>query len=179
MTPARIPRSVAFAGAVVLGAMLLSGCAATGSPGCPTDELPGAWVSGAFGEPPEVDIDAPLDAAESGFAVVIQGSGEPVRRGDIAHTEYSTYSAKTGELVEHTNYEIDEWAPLYVGDALLPGLLPALECAVVGSRVIVIVDSADGYAEYGRSALGVGPHEDLVFVLDINDVLAAEDIPVE
>lgn len=165
---------------VAAAVLVVTGCAQSPSDGCGAGAVDGVSVSGAFGEAPEVTIASPLTVASTGFAVLIHGDGERVEAGDVAHTEYTVYNATTGTEIEHTNYAVDEWAPLYVaGTSLLPGLRPAFECATVGSRIVVALAPGDGYGEPGRPDLGVGAEDTVVFVLDIDDVTKAADIPEE
>lgn len=158
-------------------ALVLAGCAGDGnadsdgsnqaSPDCtPTASGAGSdaiEVTGEFGEQPTVTFDAPLTVEETQRTVITEGDGALIEAGANADVSFTIVSATTGEQLAAT-----EVTTIPVDDAqIVPGIIRAVECSTVGSRVATVATAADMFGEQGNPQLGVGPNEAVVIVMDV------------
>lgn len=147
-------------------------CDAT-PPGAASDAVK---VSGDFGSKPQVTIASPTDAAKTQRTVVIVGDGEPALPGDNVKVEFTLFNGTSGEELTATEYGQTPTTTFPVDDTqFLPGIVLTMECSTVGSRVVGVIPPDDSFAGAGSAELGVGPDDDLVFVVDIVSI----DPPVE
>ena len=94
-------------------------------------------VSGEVGATPTVDFPTPLVPAEAQVSVVSEGDGGTVYDGDLAFLSATVFDATSGDTVFDTAE-----AALFArtgGEAVEE----ALECATVGSRLVVTVPATD------------------------------------
>lgn len=139
----------------------------------PGPESDAVTVTGDFRTLPTVDFDAPLEPEKTQVTVVSAGSGDEVPYPSVVSVDYSFYNGTSGEVVESTNYTEGQEAVFVLEDSqLLSGLLKTIECATVGSRVVGVVNAADGFGDSGLADFGIAPGDALVFVVD---VIAAAD----
>jgi peptidylprolyl isomerase len=137
-------------------------CAASGA------ESDAVGVTGDFGSLPTVDFDAPLEPAATQVSLVSEGSGDEVPYPSVVSVDYSFYNGTTGEVIESTNFTPGEEAVFVLEqNQLLPGLLKTIECANVGSRVVGVVTSDDGFGTDGLDQYGISGGDSLVFVVDV------------
>ncbi|MCS0499417.1 FKBP-type peptidyl-prolyl cis-trans isomerase [Protaetiibacter mangrovi] len=137
-------------------------CAASGP------ESDAVSVTGDFGALPTVDFDAPLEPDTTQVSVVSDGTGEEVPYPSVISVDYSFYDGTTGDVIESTNFTSGEEAVFVLDESqLLPGLLKTIECAEVGSRVVGVSTSDDGFGDDGLEDYGIAGGDSLVFVVDI------------
>ncbi|MFT4030052.1 MAG: FKBP-type peptidyl-prolyl cis-trans isomerase [Protaetiibacter sp.] len=137
-------------------------CAASGA------ESDAVSVTGDFGTLPTVDFDAPLEPDVTQVSVVSEGSGDEVPYPSVVSVDYSFYNGTTGEVIESTNYTPGEEAVFVLSDStLLAGLLKTIECADIGSRVVGVSTSDDGFGDDGLDDYGISGGDSLVFVVDV------------
>jgi peptidylprolyl isomerase len=94
---------------------------------------------------------------------LIQGKGKTVAQADSVTINYAWVDWSTGKVLEQTYGSKPATAPL---GSLVQGLQKALVGQKVGSRVLVVVPSAEGYPQ-GNATPKVDPGETLVFVVDV------------
>ena len=131
-------------------------------------------VSGDFATEPTVTFDTPLKTTETERTVVIEGSGEDVATtGSTVEVSYSAYHATSGDQIDTTGFGADApRAALVVDDTrYITGLVKAVNCAVSGDRIVVIISPADAFGDNGSTDFGIGPDDSMIFVIDVNEVL--------
>jgi peptidylprolyl isomerase len=125
-------------------------------------------VSGDFGKAPDVTVDGPLTVDTTERTVVTEGDGDEVGAGSTANIALAAYNGKTGEAISQLAYNADAPLPATLDDsALVPGVVRAVECTTVGSRVVAVVPAADGFAADQASQLGLGADDPIVIVVDV------------
>lgn len=170
-------RRVAPLSAVALAALVLAGCAGSGSPDaspsgsssssdlCASAAAPGSasdgvTVEGEVGSEPTATFSAPLEISTLERSVDVEGDGTAIAEGDYVTYALTVFDASTGEQLDSAGY----------GDQTLPAITVTvgsgpdqfLGCATAGSRIVSAVPSSDG-----TSAAQV-------WVLDVLDVVPAD-----
>ena len=120
------------------------------------------------------DSEAPEELKE---AILIEGEGDEVKKGDQLTIHYTGVTWKKGAEGEKFDSSHDRGAPtsfpIGVG-RLIPGWDETLVGKKVGSRVELIVPPAKGYGEEGMPNAGIEGDDTLVFVVDILDAQSAD-----
>ncbi|PPF77898.1 hypothetical protein C5B96_14960 [Subtercola sp. Z020] len=177
-TPAVLTASAAAGLALVLA---LAGCSGSSSPApsaspdcmftAPGPASDSVQVSGDFDTAPTTTFIPPLSTDITERSVVISGTGTVATSGSQATVDFTLYNANTGAQLFSTLDAGGQPLPIIVDESqFLPGLVKAVACAAVGSRVVVVVPPGDAYGSDGNAALGVAPADVLVFVADVTDV---------
>jgi peptidylprolyl isomerase len=119
----------------------------------------------AFGVEPEVTFETPLKADVTLITTLIKGTGPAAHADGIVGIFYVGYNTRDGAKFD-SNYG---GAP-YVSyaDGFIEGFTKALDGQTVGSRVLVAITSAEGYAS-GQADAGILAGDTLIFVLDLVD----------
>jgi len=171
--------SLALAGALAAGCSSnTSSNQASGGGGLPQ-------VSGAVGQ--KAVITLPSGAAaptKLETKTLVPGSGATLASGQLAAVNYTVMNW-TGAKELGDTYSTDGGKtpnqPQVVtlgSSSLLPAWNTALTGARIGSRIEVVAPPADAFGSQGNSQAGVGPTDDLVFVLDVvGGYPATADIP--
>ena len=176
--------AVAGTAALILG---LAGCSSTpdAAPGddCskvaqPGDATSAVTVTGGFDVKPTVTFGSPLKANETQRVILETGTGPAVESGQDVSINFSAYDGTTGTSLADTPYDGKTYltvsnkvsADPTQGGALL-GIVKAVQCVPIGSRVLVVTSPGDAFGETGNSQLGVGPNSSLVIVADIVSAL--------
>lgn len=152
-------------------------CAA---PGAASDSVK---VSGEFGALPTVDFTAPLEVERTERTVVTEGDGAEAVYGSVVSMHYSFYNARSGEVIESTDYTEDKPAVFTLDESkLMAGLLKTVECSTIGSRVVGVTPASDAFGEEGLPEYGIEAGDALLFVVDVFDAAtratgAAQDVP--
>ncbi len=135
-------------------------------------------VSGAFGEAPQIKIDAPLELTESSSWIEEEGDGDTVGEDATAILELSLANGRTGKAAIST---IDQGQPLEVklGDGVFPSLNTALVGKPADSRIVVASVADDAYGDSGSPQSGIKGGDPVVMVADIlsTDPTSALDGP--
>jgi len=130
-------------------------------------------VTGDFGAEPVVTFTAPLTATTSTQrTVAIQGAGDTkTTAGSVAQVSFDAYNATTGKKVDSTGYGADATpVTLTVADSYVPGLVRAVNCSVVGDRVVAVMPPTEGFGDKGWTDLGLAATDSMLFVIDINGI---------
>ena len=181
-------RKIALFAATAAVALALAGCSSSGSSATPkaagcTLTPPGTnsaavTVTGDLDALPTTTFTAPMTATTTERSVVTQGSGEEVTDGSVATVDFTLYNATSGaQLFTTTDAEVGPQAVTVDSAQFLPGLVKAVDCATVGSRVVAVVPPADAWGVNGNSTLGVAATDTVVFVVDVKSVAAATATP--
>ncbi|MCU1478012.1 MAG: peptidylprolyl isomerase [Subtercola sp.] len=167
------------AAALLIGLAGCSGQAATPSPSAsapcsltaPGPVSDSVKVSGDFDTHPTTTFTAPLTVDITERTVLTTGTGTVASNGSQATIDFTLYNGTTGAELFTTLKTGGSAIPVTVDESqFLPGLVKAVSCAPVGSRVVAVVPPGDAYGAAGNANLNVGPTDSLVFVVDVKDV---------
>ncbi|MFI5639254.1 FKBP-type peptidyl-prolyl cis-trans isomerase [Streptomyces goshikiensis] len=129
-------------------------------------------VKGEVGQ--KAEITAPKGEPSGKFVVntLKEGTGPEVKKDDLVVTKYTGKIWKDGKELAGS-YDKDG-SPLVV-PAGSPTIVPMFSEAVlgkkIGSRVLVVAPPAAAFGAQGQPQLGVGPTDNLIFVLDLDSVM--------
>jgi peptidylprolyl isomerase len=130
-------------------------------------------VTGEVGTAPEVTIDAPVEAKTTQRTIVTKGDGADIEPGDQAKIAVAAYNGTTGEAIAALPYTAEQPVPVPVDDTqFLPGIVRAIECTTVGSRIIAVVAADDSFTAEAATQLGLAEGDRAVFVIDVLDKVA-------
>lgn len=133
-------------------------------------------VTGDFGAPLDISIDAPLEPTSTQRTVAIKGTGtDTAKAGSIVEVAITLYNAKTEEVIQPTTYSSDG-ASLVIpinDTGFLPGLVRSANCAVEGDRIVTVSPATDAFTDKGTTGVAAG--EPVIFVMDVVSVI--EDVP--
>ena len=163
-----------LAALVVPALLMLGACgdddsSADDGPAPEATGIPGVSIGGQFGEAPSFDVDAELTLDKTEVETLSEGDGDVVKSGDSVTVDYAGIIAGSDQPFDSS---WDRGTPatftLEAGpNALLPGIVQALEGQREGSRVVAAVPPADGFGESGNPGVGIQSDSNLVFVFDI------------
>jgi FKBP-type peptidyl-prolyl cis-trans isomerase len=181
-------RKIALFAAAAAVALALAGCSSSGSSATPTTAActltpPGAnsaavTVTGDLDTLPTTTFTAPMTATTTERTVLTTGTGEQVTDGSVATVDFTLYNGTSGaQLFTTTDPEVGPQAVTVDTSVFLPGIVKAVDCANVGSRIVSVVPPADAWGTDGNSTLGVAATDTVVFVIDVKSVAAPTATP--
>src|SRR5215831_19774317 len=155
-----------------LGILLLAGCGSSGTPSSSSSSGGSGTntpvtVTGAFGANPQVTIPASKASGNLAIKTVIKGTGATLADTDSFVGNYAVYiwSGTTHKLALST---FTQGTPQVLAAKVgLPGLAKALSGQTMGSRVLAVLPPSEAYGSQSNSQIGVGPHDTVVFVVDL------------
>lgn len=174
--------------AVSAAALLLAGCASSGSTGKTASPSASAGsaskacsapksgsvsdavkVTGDKGSAPTVTFAAPLKATDTQRSYVTKGDGAEAKNGTTVDVALEAYNGTSGAKLTSNGYAGSATIPITVGDStMIPGLTQAVECAPVGSRLVTTSTAKSAWGGADPSAVGSLKSTDtVVFVVDI------------
>ena len=122
-------------------------------------------VAGAFDTAPTVKIPKLKASNKLTVKTVIKGTGAAVTKSDAMAANFVLYFWDgTSNALKANTFTSN---PTVIGGTMLPGLETALIGQHVGSRVLAVIPSAEGYGTSGNSQLGITGSTTLVFVIDV------------
>jgi peptidylprolyl isomerase len=126
-------------------------------------------VSGEFGAEPTVDFNAPIvfDKTASETLSEGPGNGPAVTPDSTVKIDYYGMVARDGTVFANS-YDSGNPATFDI-DQVIPGLLKGLSGAHAGDRVVIAVNSKDGYDPTGNGE-AIIEGDSLVFVVDLHKV---------
>jgi len=191
----RIP---ALAAAAIAATFLLAGCSAdpgdasasgaadsgectSASSGSASDSI---TVTGDVGAAPTTTFKGPLSVDETERSVVTEGDGELVDIGSVATIDFTIYNGTSGDQVFSTLDEGGTQLQLTVDDTqYIPGIVNAVACVPVGSRVVAVIPPADAFGDTGNESLGIAATDSMVMVADVEGLVPTradgEDQPAQ
>ncbi|WP_256921957.1 FKBP-type peptidyl-prolyl cis-trans isomerase [Leifsonia sp. NCR5] len=169
---------------IVTAALVVAGLAAcsSGAPnasatpdanGClniqPGDTSKSITVDGKFGATPKVTIPTPLKTTDIERSVVIKGNGAMVKGGDSIGIALVAYNGTTGkELTPAAGFDGQPAQSIKVDDkAFVPGLVRAVECLPLKSRVVLTSTTKEAFGDADVSSLKLKASDPVVFVADL------------
>ncbi len=173
--------------ATAAAALLVSGLAACSSAAPAATSTPAAnacqnvksgatskavTVTGDYRAAPKVAFKAPLKATDVERTVVIKGDGAEAKGGSSVDIALAAYNGTTGkELTSAQGFDGSAPATVQVNDkAYVPGLVRAVECLSVGSRVVLTAPAKDAFGNQDLSQLGLTTKDSVVLVADVVDL---------
>lgn len=128
-------------------------------------------VSGDFGATPKVTIPSPLKAKDLERSVVIKGDGAEVKSGDTIGIALAAYNGTTGkELTPAAGFDGQPSQSVKVDDkAFVPGLVRAVECLPLKSRVVLTATTKQAFGDVDVSSLKLKSTDSVVFIADLID----------
>jgi len=172
-------RVVAIALVAVLGIAAaiggLAGCAGASSGGSPSSGTTGAGdsaglptVTGDFGGKPAVTVPKGDPPSSLRTAVLHQGTGPAVTKGQLVAVDYLGLIWKSGKVFDTSFQDGHSPAAFTVGTGqVIDGFDQGLLGQKVGSRVLLVIPPAQGYGSQGNSAAGITGTDTIVFVVDL------------
>ena len=143
------------------------------------DATAAVTVSGGFDVKPTVTFAAPLRANETQRLVLSEGTGAVIKSGESVSINFSVYDGTTGKNLADTPYDDKTYLTVMnklsadaTAGAALPGIIKAIECLPIGTRVLAVTSPADAFGDAGNSQLGVEPNTSLVIVADVVSTMA-------
>lgn len=129
-------------------------------------------VSGGFLKTPDVTVPAPLKTSDMERTVVIKGKGAEAKAGSSVDIALAAYNGTTGKsLTTPAGFDGQATQSITVDDkAFVPGLVRAVECLPVGSRVVLTAPAKTAFGNADISQLKLTTKDTVVFVADIADI---------
>jgi FKBP-type peptidyl-prolyl cis-trans isomerase len=192
----------AVAGLVVVATIAVAGCSSSKSrssgptsapasapapPTAPASPVPLgtnataiATVSGAFGTAPTIKLTGAKAPSITQVSVITRGTGTVVQVGDLAVVDDYGRTLRSATTFQNTftSAEPPDTLPVGTGSIELPGLDRALVGVPVGSRVLVVLPPAAGFANVTSTLpTGVSKTDTAVLVFDVKATFAGDAGP--
>jgi peptidylprolyl isomerase len=127
-------------------------------------------VSETLGEQPVISFPSPLNAESIQARVVVEGAGPVFTGRNLVEFEFAGYNGGSGQLIQQSSFDGTETPSGFFGPGQVPNFCEALVGAKEGSRVVAILPPQQAHSGEGVPALGVGPSDSFVFVIDLKRV---------
>lgn len=125
-------------------------------------------ITGDFGTVPTVIIPSPLKTSTTQREVLTKGSGDMVASGQTITIDVAIYDGETGKVLQDSKFDGSTTMAVTLSDtATLPGIVKALECLPIGTRVAAAISPDDAFGTAGNAQAGIGPDSTIVLVADI------------
>lgn len=136
------------------------------------DATAAVQTSGEFASKPVTVFPSPLTVEATERSVAIEGSGDEVAEGDTVLVDYTLYNGTSGAEFSASSYASGGRAAFKVDtDQYLAGLVKAVNCATVGSRVVAVVPPSDAFGDAGQSQFGITAADSIVMVIDVERIV--------
>ncbi|MGL5823870.1 MAG: FKBP-type peptidyl-prolyl cis-trans isomerase [Nocardioides sp.] len=165
---------VRSAAAYVLAIGALTGCgeSVTVADSDPVRGLSSVTVTGELGSAPTVKWDGRLNVTRSETKVLVKGSGDVIKDGDVVLSQIWIGNGYTKSMA------FDSFAsqaqPVTLSKETTKPLTSALEGQPLGSRVMVAATAKEAFGEQGNPQLGIGNKDSVLFVVDSIDIVRDE-----
>ncbi len=125
-------------------------------------------ITGDFGTVPTVVIPSALTTSTTERQVITQGTGAAVAAGQTVNIDVALYDGSTGKVLQDSKFDRSATMAVTLSDtATLPGIVKALECLPVGTRVAAAISPADAFGATGNTQAGIAANTTIVLVADI------------
>ena len=162
----RLNRHKLVAAAAVPLLLLVGACGSEKAADPEAKALDAVTVAGSSASPTVTLKSKPVSVRKTVTKVVTPGTGPAVTKTDAVTANYLLVNGKDGKQLDTSFGKSPAKMDLSSG-RLLNGLTKGLLGQKVGSRVLVAIPPADGFAAQGNSQIGVGPTDTMIFLLDI------------
>lgn len=164
--------TLVFTGLIL--ATTLTACSPAQSYACPEfksgEQVESITVSETLGEQPTVNFPSPLNAETIQARLVVEGDGPVFTGRNLIEFEFAGYNGGSGQLIQQSAFDGSESPTSFFGPGQVPNFCEALAGAKEGSRVVAIIPPDQAHEGQGVPALGVGPADSFVFVIDLKKV---------
>ena len=174
-TPGENSAQQASAGGDASASGLIDGCAQSG------DSVESLVVSTDQNQAPTVEFEGPLEVATTEKAVIVEGDGDIVKELDRVQVSYAYYNGATGAEIGNIGYG-DQSPDVIPADPSFPyltGVVYALLCSSVGSRVAAVIPAEEAFGADGAPEYGLEAGSPIVFVADIVGIQPPPEPPLE
>ncbi|MFD8148019.1 FKBP-type peptidyl-prolyl cis-trans isomerase [Streptomyces sp. NPDC059708] len=130
-------------------------------------------VAGEAGKKAEITVPKGEPSGKFVVNVLKEGTGPEIKKDDLVVTKYTGKIWKSGKELQGS-YDKDG-QPLVVpagSQQILPLFSDSVLGKKVGSRLLVVAPPAAAFGDQGQPQLGVGAKDNLVFVIDVDSVMA-------
>ena len=117
-----------------------------------------------------VSFPSPLNAEAVQSRVVVEGDGPVFTGRNLVEFEFAGYNGGSGQLIQQSSFDGAETPSGFFGPNQVPNFCEALAGTKEGSRVVAIIPPDQAHNGEGVPALGVGPADSFVFVIDLKRV---------
>lgn len=126
-------------------------------------------VTGDFLKTPTVTVPSPLKTSDVERTVLIKGTGAEAKTGSSVDIALAAYNGTTGKaLTTAVGFDGQATQTITVDDkTFVPGLVRAVECLPVGSRVVLTAPAKTAFGTADISQLKLSDTDTVVFVADI------------
>lgn len=129
-------------------------------------------VTGDFGSAPTTAFTGPYTIDTTERTIVSEGDGDDLATGDMVTIDFTIYNGSTGDKVFSTFDQGSTPLQLTVDEGqFIAGVVKAVNCAPVGSRVAAVIPPADGFGSSGNTSLGITGTDSMVMVADIESIV--------
>lgn len=129
-------------------------------------------VKGEAGQKAEITVPKGDPSGKFVVTTLKEGSGPEIKKDDLVVTKYTGKIWKSGK--DLTGSYDKDGAPLVVpagSQTIVPMFSESVLGKKVGSRVLVVAPPEAAFGAQGQPQLGVGPTDNLIFVLDIDAIM--------
>ncbi|MEV7730282.1 FKBP-type peptidyl-prolyl cis-trans isomerase [Streptomyces sp. NPDC087917] len=129
-------------------------------------------VAGEAGKKAEITVPKGEPSGKFVVNTLKEGTGPEIKKDDLVVTKYTGKIWKSGK--DLTGSYDENGQPLIVpagSKQILPLFSESVLGKKAGSRVLVVAPPAAAFGAQGQEQLGVGPKDNLVFVLDIDSIM--------
>jgi peptidylprolyl isomerase len=124
-------------------------------------------VTAAPGTAPTVTIPSSAPPKTLQVKTLIKGTGPKVAKGQQVLVQYTGINWRTKKIFD-SSWSRHQAYPTYIGvGQVIPGWDIGLVGQTVGSRVLLVIPPAAGYASAGQPRAGIKGTDTLIFVVDI------------
>lgn len=133
-------------------------------------------VAGDFLKTPTVTVPSPLKTSDVERTVLIKGKGTEAKAGTSVDIALAAYNGTTGKaLTADVGFDGQATQTITVDDkTYVPGLVRAVECLPVGSRVVLTAPAKTAFGSADISQLKLTDKDTVVFVADIADIVPSK-----
>jgi peptidylprolyl isomerase len=140
---------------------------ARGTPRSQRDPRLPQVAAGRPGQPPTVKIPRAAPPRKLLARTLIEGSGQPVRGGQVVALQYTGVLWRDGKVFDSSWRAGRVYATTIGRGQVVKGLDEGVVGQKVGSRVLLVVPPAWGYGAKGLEQVGIRGTDTLVFAVDI------------
>ncbi|MBT2456813.1 FKBP-type peptidyl-prolyl cis-trans isomerase [Streptomyces sp. ISL-86] len=129
-------------------------------------------VKGEAGQKAEITVPKGEPSGKFVVSTLKEGSGAVIKKDDLVVTKYTGKIWKSGK--DLTGSYDKDGSPLVVpagSQTIVPMFSESVLGKKVGSRVLVVAPPEAAFGAQGQPQLGVGPTDNLIFVLDIDSIM--------
>jgi hypothetical protein len=158
----------------------LTACAGgTGANGCDPlvssgDASSVVTATGKMGSAPKVEFPTPLYTKTTEKSEVIAGKGAPIQAGQPVIIDVTLLNGTNGAVLQQSSYAAGGGSIITAGKSAFPAVSEALQCATVGSRVVIVGSPKDTHSGQADPANGIAKDDSFIYVVDVKSAFPAK-----